>query len=346
MRGSVQTGIERSPSERRAIRRARVSLALACGVHSALLFVIWKSHSAHPADAESAENAVWELDPNALEPLPPERESPELPSPERDNEAESRSARAMAPGAAYEGRKDRAEPSGELPAPSAAPSGSAAPTAGEGWTFSPTGRGPMDLGLGSARGPKSFTYDPNAKAAATEGQGPPRSITGGLAEALDEEDAKRGMSRGAPVKVAVDAAAHTSDAPGEGKAVFDVAVDATGECHINLLSSNGDFEQWNRLAAVIRNHLAGKRVRVPPGARGLRVVVEVEARQQFPDGTTAKDLGGKVGMSDQGPSASYRGKVCGIGLTLGGLGGGCSPENAGAKPTRVVYSRIASETRY
>jgi len=316
----------------------RASLVVASAVHVAALIAVAKSHAVHAPSADD-ETAVWDLDltpsPEEEEQAPPSQETP---------------ARETAHGALEAREESRSSQQGEAPAsPSASTSseahGAPAPSgsAGQGWTFSPTGKGPIDLGIGSARGPKSFHYDPTAKVELPADERP--STTGGLVEMLDADDAKRGFGRGGPVKLSVETAARSTDAPMEGQATFDIAVMASGELSIHLVAANADFDHWNRLVEAIRNDLARKHVRIPHGSKGIHVVVEVEAHQQFPDGTSPSSLGGKVVMGPQGPAAGYRGKVCGAGISLGGLGGGCSPENAGTVATRVVSSRITRETR-
>ncbi|WP_394851009.1 hypothetical protein [Pendulispora rubella] len=294
------------------------------------LAVTWKHAAVRlPPEAAATPDVVEEWE---IEPPPAEVEAP------APHSAEPATPLARA----HDSGRPSAAPS-EAPAPAPASSGSAAPAPGEGWSLPPTGGKPIDLGLGTARGPAVFAPGPMASAEPPADERPSR--TGGLTEALDAADAARGFGRGGPVKLAVEAAARTTDAPTTGKASFDIAVNADGSMHVVLLSANTDFEGWNGIVQAIHSHLARKRVRIPPGAKGLHVVVEVEAKEQFPDGTSPKDLGGKVGMTPAGPVAGYRGKVCSAAISLAGIGGGCSPENAGVRAARMVSSRIVKETR-
>jgi len=338
----VRDGRQRSEEPgRSASWRARASVAMACGVHSALLITIWRSHPANPAETQGrTDDVVVDLDVVPASDAPPPREVRE---PRSEPAAEGRGSQTQASAERTPARgasnPSGAEENGGVESVAPSPSGSSA----QGWTFSPNSGKPVDLGIGTARTPKGLAPDAVGKVDVPADERP--STTGGLVEALDAEDAKRGVGRGGPVKLAVEAAARSTDAPTAGKATFDIAVGIDGDVHASLLVASADFEQWNQLIASIRGHLARKRVRFPPGSKGLHVVVEVEAHEQFPDGRTPASLGGKAGMTPEGPAAGYSGKVCGVGITLGGLGGGCSPENAGVPATRVVSSRITRETR-
>ncbi|WP_394833333.1 hypothetical protein LVJ94_43195 [Pendulispora rubella] len=230
--------------------------------------------------------------------------------------------------------------------------------AGEAWTFSPFDE--------PSRVVTGFALDRGARIDVPADERP--STTGGLVEALDQQDVKLGMGRGGPVKLAIEAAARTTDAPIVGTATFDVVVESSGGLHVQLLSASTDFQGWTRLVDAIRAHLARKQVRIPSGAKGLRVAVEVEAREQYPDGVSPTALGNEVGVSLKGVTASHRNKVCEMHPAVKGdrvdmdshsgsaalasanivklmVEGTCSVENIGARATRVVSSRILRETR-
>ena len=317
---------------------------VACGIHSAMLVALWRNHTNYSAEAPApTEDSEWELDVT-----PPE---------ETSEEREQALAIQRPPASAAGGRTTARDPSavpgspesttGSLetgPAEPATPSpSSSASPSGSGWTFSPGPKGPVDLGLGSARNPKLLPPGAVGKVDIPADERP--STSGGMLEMLDAEDAKRGFGRGGPVKLAVEAAARTTDAPMAGKAVYDISVGKDGLVQINLVNATSDFDGWSQIIAAIRGHLAKKHLRIPPDSKGLHVVVEIEAHEQYPDGSRPSDSGARVGMGPNGPGASYRGKVGGIGLGPGGLGGMLTPENSGVAATRVVSSRIVRETR-
>ena len=193
-----------------------------------------------------------------------------------------------------------------------APAGSAS----AGWTFSPTARGPVDLGLGTP---------------GVTGKLPPGAVPKVDVPAEERPSAVASMTavfdvgRGNPVKSAVEMAARGTEAPEKGKAVFDVTVGIEGGVQISLVSATTNYEGWNQLIAAIRKHLAKRNVNVPSNAKGFHVVVEVEAHEQLPDGKSP----GSFGIGESG----------GGGFTLPSI------ENIGARATRVVSSRITRENR-
>jgi hypothetical protein len=249
-----------------------------------------------------------------------------------------------------------APPGGVGEAPAVAPTASARD---DGWTFTPTK--PVDVTDPAfvARAVRGVGVAPDAP------EGASRSA-GGLGEALEAHDVEMGLGSGGPVLSALEAAARDTDAPVEGWALFDVAVDTSGRVSVVLDDVSSGQPAWARVGAAAGHVVDPKRVRIPPGARGWHVVVRVEAKIQYPDGTKPKDLGGHVETSagelsgknpypERLPGARLvaRGKVCSVALDLSLdvlrglplLSGGCSPENAGALPLRIVSGRIMSEGR-
>ncbi|WP_394825556.1 hypothetical protein [Pendulispora albinea] len=313
--------------------RTYASLAVACGVHAAFLAVSWKQRPAQPAldgterPAEPTEE--WDLDVAALFEKSEVREEAPVAAPEPARKAAENAPREpMTTLGSVENAPQNTNPGAENPTPSPASSSSSAPA--EGWTFSPTVRKPVDLGLGAPGGSKYVLPDGVVSKAELPADERP-STTGGLAEALDAEDVKRGTSRGQPVRLAVEAAARTTEAPSVGRATFDISVGAEGAVQIQLADANNDYEGWKRLVEAIRGQLARKRVRIPPGSKGLHVVVEVEARDQKPDGTPAN--ASALRRFGANPDTPVGGSFS------------LSPENIGVSAKRFVSSRIVRETR-
>ena len=191
----------------------------------------------------------------------------------------------------------------------------------------------------------------------------PGSTTGGLTESLDENDVAMGLGRGGPIRSAVEEAVQAANVM--GTAAFEVRVEASGGVTVGLREASADASSWSGLTETIRASVVAKRasVRIPPGARGLRVVVQADAKDLLPDGRSPSRLGtrveGTVGSITETrqrieiklPSATlaHEGKVCAAGVHVGldgiGILGGCSPENAGTTPVRMVAARILSEAR-
>ncbi len=237
------------------------------------------------------------------------------------------------PGAAKLGESGEAPPEGSEPA------GVVAAPGGTGWSLQPE-RG-IDLTAGAvARAPR-----PIVEAAPWE----PGPTPGGVAEALDAHDSAIGMGRGGPVLTALESAAAGEDAPFEGGATFDVAIQADGHVSMALLDATSAAEGWRRIGEATGKGFDGTRVRVPPGARGWHVVVHVEAKVQYPNGLDPTKLGTKFVTSSKGVAFVAAGKVCTVrldlGLTLFPISGGCDPSNIGARPLRVVHGHIVGEGR-
>jgi hypothetical protein len=229
------------------------------------------------------------------------------------------------------------------------PSSEASAAPGESdWSFSPTK--PLDVTA------------PSLVAQAVgevvrEGMPHTSSPIAGLAGALDDRDLALGLGRGGPVLSALEAVSRSMDVPIEGAATFDVAIDTTGHVSVALADVS------NAAAAV--GAVDVKRVHIPPGARGWHVVVRIDARVQYPDGSRPKDMGthfeatpGEISKDSMvvkklpGVTLSTRGKICSAGVSVVAnplmpivVSGGCSPENAGMPAQRIVSGHILSEGR-
>ncbi len=190
------------------------------------------------------------------------------------------------------------------------------------------------------------------EASMTESEGASR--TGGVAEALAAADVSKGLGHGGPVVSALEEVARTNDAPVRGVATFDIVLYRGGSADVVLDAADTDFAAWSRLTRAMSEAVAQKNVRIPPAARGLRVTVRLDARLQLPDGRQVSTLGpfanttglvvepdSMVAKSVPAVNLGVQGKVCGAGLHVGldgvGIMGGCSPENIGAVPLRVVH---------
>jgi hypothetical protein len=185
-------------------------------------------------------------------------------------------------------RKSSDGPSAELPAtPVSGSAGEPASRPDDGWSFDP--RKPPDVG--------SPEFIAKALRAETRGVEPAPvgvSTTGGVTEGLDARDVAIGMGRGGPVLSALEAAAAGSDAPMEGTATFDVAIDAGGHVSVVLLDGSKPPGAWAKVGEAARTALDPKRVHIPPGAKGWNVVAALEAKIRYPDGLDQKELGTQV----------------------------------------------------
>ncbi len=240
------------------------------------------------------------------------------------------------PSAAPASRSARAVPrlasSSELPAAADAPSGGDSPApgvaarAGTGEVAASEPERKIDLGLDGHffLGPQNELgprlHKPDVK--------PKPDPQKRLENALAADDVQRGMARGNALVGSLNAAAR-ADGPTRGEALFRVTVGADG----GVLSAElvrGSGPDWSAALSSFRALAAKKRLRVPPGARGLRVTFSVKAKVQRPSG---KDVeAAPVDMA--GPSLNPNGLVPHGDFDLADLAGSAQ---------RLVYARVVSE---
>jgi hypothetical protein len=223
------------------------------------------------------------------------------------------------------------------------------------WTFDPiVGANPVSsAAVARAVGPQVREFGQQA---------PGGSTAGGLARALTEHDLELGLGQGGQVLSAFEAKARTMDAAIEGWALFDVGVDSAGRVSVYVTDASTGRDAWERVARTAVADVDARRIRIPRGARGWRIAVRIEAKEQYPDGERPKDMGGHVTTTgfkesktsmvmESVPSVTLatRGKVCSAGVNwtfpspVPWIVGGCNPENIGAREIRVVSGRIVDE---
>ncbi len=259
----------------------------------------------------------------------------------------------------HAGRESAATPSQGENSPEPAPlAPEPASSSDSEWTFNPTiGTNPTSSAV-IARGVRAQVREFGAHL----GEG---STAGGLSEALTARDVDLGLGQGGQVLSAFEARARTMDVAVEGWAVFDVGVDSSGRVSVAVTDASTARDAWERVARTAVADVDAKRIRIPRGARGWRIAVRIEAKEQYPDGERPKDMGfhktttgfkeSKTSMVMESlPSVTLaaRGKVCSAGVTLQlpvpgvfplAIAGGCNPENAGVEAIRVVSGRILDE---
>jgi hypothetical protein len=362
--------------------RGAVSLLAAMGLHGAVIAGVFAGspprHAARSPSAPSSEDPAW-WDLAALDPLadsPHHDEEPAAPArqaaPRHDDSAKLASLSppppATRPPNRGEDRRNDESPRASLspstesvgPAGSAASTANGAEPAGSAWSF--TGRRAEDLKIGHTGSWVAGRTEARAPSPPAGG-----SRSGGLIEALEKRDVELGLGRGGPVVGSVAAAAHGDAAPMVGTARFAVSVDRSGAVDVYLDSATTEYEGWRGLRDAIAAAVKKKPLRIPDGARGFRVVVEVEAREQYIDGRDVTKVGGppRVGgtffgaveHADGGTELqlpnvfiTQSGKICSyyVGASILGprLSVGCSFENAGTVPLRMVHAREISEARF
>ena len=149
-----------------------------------------------------------------------------------------------------------------------------------------------------------------------------------LEAALSADDVQRGLARGNALLGSLSSAAR-AEGPVRGEAMFRATVAADGSFgNVELL--HGTASEWSAVLIAFQKLAARKHVRLPPGAKGLRVTFSVRAKVQRPSGKEANDTA--IGVAD--PSLRPNGLVPNGDFDLADLGGGSQ---------RLVYARVVSE---
>jgi len=149
-----------------------------------------------------------------------------------------------------------------------------------------------------------------------------------LEAAMSADDIQRGLARGNALLGSLHSAAR-AEGPQRGEAIFRATVAADGSfANVELLG--GTLTEWSAVLSAFRKLAASKHVRLPPGAKGLRVTFSVKAKVQRPSGKEVNQ--GAVHVDT--PSATPAGIGTSGDFDLADLGGGSQ---------RLVYARVVSE---
>jgi hypothetical protein len=222
------------------------------------------------------------------------------------------------------------------PAPVAAPGPPRpADSAGQPWTYSPTAPvGSVWIGLrASPNGASSLTGSGRVgqgRGRAGQDDGAPPSATGAadsVRAALESQDLEMGLSAGGPLVGPTRDAVRTSLVPDFAHALLEFTTDETGlVVSVRVLDSNSDVHVWDEVAQKITADARKKPLRVPRGAQGLAVTMQVESKMvsasghDLREGTLKRIVSGMFDPTD---------------LLL----------DSQDKPQRVVQARVVSERR-
>ena len=144
-----------------------------------------------------------------------------------------------------------------------------------------------------------------------------------LEAALSADDVRRGLARGGALLGSLNAAVREAG-PVRGQALLSVTVGPDGGL-TSVEFLRGDASEWSSALESFRALAARKRLRVPPGARGLRVTFSVQAKVQRPSGKDVDASG--LDIEPQGLGLRHTFDVADI----------------GAGGQRLVYARVVSE---
>lgn len=159
---------------------------------------------------------------------------------------------------------------------------------------------------------------------------------------LDQIDAEKGLGRGGPVVTAVEQMMRTqSAAPRKGVADLELVVLRDGSQSLRVLWAARQRADWEDLVLGVEHLVGDDQVRVPEKSLGMKIVVRVDARLEYPDGCPIDD---HVGES---PYSGGYAMGCGTRpIAAPEKGVTCRRQRRSTEPvTHVVHARILSEAR-
>lgn len=208
----------------------------------------------------------------------------------------------------------------------AASSASASPVGSSGEsTGAPSGGGivvpiPLsaaELGIGGAGGRNPFL--PRAEEKPPE-RGPEHPAARAMRGTGLAHDRELGLGPEGPAIAALEGATTSSIAPLRGRAHFIVRTGGDGLVSaIDVVDSEGG-SGWLDAGKIALEKLRGKKMRIPSGASGMNMHIEVRSEMKLPNGESSP-IGGRLGENDM-PE-----------MTIPDV------SNIGAKPRRVVHAR-------
>jgi hypothetical protein len=155
-----------------------------------------------------------------------------------------------------------------------------------------------------------------------------RDLERSLNSSLAQDDVARGLAKGGLLVGPLNAAVRVVG-PSSGEASIRVTFDAAGEVReLELL--RGAMPDWSNALRAFRAEAKRRRVRVPDGANGLRVTLDVSVKTQRPSGTETGTSSLKLKRPSLAPD----------GLTFRG---GFDVADLSGKSERVATSRVVAE---
>lgn len=126
---------------------------------------------------------------------------------------------------------------------------------------------------------------PTARGAEGAAVASARKLEQSIETALARRDQRIGLGPEGPAVRAVEALVMQSSTAPSSDATLFVRTDAEGNVvHTEVLAASSDGPEWERIARELARALAGKRMRVPSGSRGVSFRLLVASKEQLPSG--------------------------------------------------------------
>jgi hypothetical protein len=136
--------------------------------------------------------------------------------------------------------------------------------------------------------------------------------------------------------------------PFEGRAMFSISVDEVGlVVNVQVADSTGDRRAWEDVGRRVLNAMAQRRVRVPPGAKGVAMRIEISSKVTLPSGARHPlSVSSPVVDAARNMANGQFDKGEGMNGGLPIVAGQFDLSDIGAHPMRVVGARVLSENVY
>jgi hypothetical protein len=226
------------------------------------------------------------------------------------------------------------------------------------WTFSPLRASPVDLGLGRGRygdrvsGSPSGSYARSSSGSSLGAEGVPRtpSTDGAIASlrmGLDAHDREVGLGAAGPLVDATRQAVSASLVPNVARAVLEFTTDNKGlVVSVRVLDASADRRAWEDVTDVLITKTREKPLRVPPGAQGVAVTMQVEYKVTLPSGHDAGETALSVlGIPLKSSTAEHPIHVDVTTVLGGNIDLTDALMDAAGKPRRVVAAWVVGERR-
>lgn len=228
---------------------------------------------------------------------------------------------------------------------------------------------PPEIGLGLAGAGERNPFLPRSEEAVERAESK-RALDRSIKDAARARDSDLGVGPEGPVLSALASSTARSVAPVRGRAVFVATADSSGEVvSLELLDAEGGRPGWADAGRLAVADLRGKKLRAPPGTHRTVMRIEVRSAWKLPSGqdpgtdvsafggvSVAKGEGkqsGKVTLFDPIPRfrVDYVEVAPGVKLPLVSLtmpflnmSSNVDPTNPGARPSRVIHTRVLEST--
>ena len=153
-----------------------------------------------------------------------------------------------------------------------------------------------------------------------------------MRDVLDAHDRDLGLDDGGPIVSVAEELTRPSDAPMNGRAVFEVVIDPNGDiAGVRVVEAGDARASWERVAAQMGVTLQSRHIAWRHKGHAMAVRVEVSSRWVLPSGQASP-----VGGAFAEPGAHGTDMVTGVHFDVSDIG---------AHPARDVHARVLGEKR-